>query len=465
MTGDITIFSPDLMVPLCRHLAGGRLSVRSAATMSVEARYLGARSADNWRTNNYNELNIIENGFLDEFKLAMANLQANNAAGGTRAGSFAYFGPGSGTAPLPIFLALLQRGESRERAATQPLYTSANFRSTTYLNAAGAVQPASVRRRDALDGDATGAQPRARPQGCRRTSSSSTPICSAAPTSSRTKGARCTTRWRSSSGAARRMGLSFQSSYVFGHATQSQFLSLRLDSPMLRNGGAEGDITHAFKLNAVYPLPFGSGQRFASNAGAVLDRLIGGWQIAGNARIQSGRLLDLGNVRLVGMDPGRPAQGCSSCASTGKDGCSCCRRTSSTKPSRHSASAPTSANGYGNAGRAERPLHRAGGQPRLHRVDPRRGQMRHAGAHRARGRCSSSSTSVSVKRVEVSGGVNAEFRLDALNVFDHVNFSPVSGLTATTNRVSGSAPASYEINALTGVNTARVMQIVMRLRW
>ena len=82
--------------------------------MSFEARYLGARSRGNWRTNNYNELNIIENGFLDEFKLAMANLQANNAAGGTRAGSFAYFGPGTGTAPLPIILAYFN-GVNRER--------------------------------------------------------------------------------------------------------------------------------------------------------------------------------------------------------------------------------------------------------------------------------------------------------------------------------------------------------------
>ena len=70
---------------------------------------------DNWRTNNYNELNIIENGFLDEFKLAMANLQANNAAGGTRAGSFAYFGAGTGTSPLPIMLAYFN-GVNRARA-------------------------------------------------------------------------------------------------------------------------------------------------------------------------------------------------------------------------------------------------------------------------------------------------------------------------------------------------------------
>ena len=85
------------------------------SNMSIEARYLGARTKDNWRTNNYNEINIIENGFLDEFKLAMANLQANNAAGGTRAGSFAYFGPGTGTAPLPIFLGYFN-GIGRDRA-------------------------------------------------------------------------------------------------------------------------------------------------------------------------------------------------------------------------------------------------------------------------------------------------------------------------------------------------------------
>ena len=45
---------------------------------------------------------------MDEFKLAMANLAANNASGvASRAGSFAYFGAGTGTAPLPIYLAYL----------------------------------------------------------------------------------------------------------------------------------------------------------------------------------------------------------------------------------------------------------------------------------------------------------------------------------------------------------------------
>ena len=76
VTQDITIFSPDLAVPFSdTWQAGFQRSL--SRTMSIEARYLGARSADSWRTNNYNELNIVENGFIDEFKLAMANLQAN----------------------------------------------------------------------------------------------------------------------------------------------------------------------------------------------------------------------------------------------------------------------------------------------------------------------------------------------------------------------------------------------------
>ena len=42
--------------------------------MAVEVRYVGTRSREQWATYNYNEINILENGFLNEFKLAQANL-------------------------------------------------------------------------------------------------------------------------------------------------------------------------------------------------------------------------------------------------------------------------------------------------------------------------------------------------------------------------------------------------------
>jgi hypothetical protein len=52
--------------------------------MSIEIRYVHTTSSGSWRLFNYNEVNIVENGFLDEFKMAQANLVANNAERATR---------------------------------------------------------------------------------------------------------------------------------------------------------------------------------------------------------------------------------------------------------------------------------------------------------------------------------------------------------------------------------------------
>jgi hypothetical protein len=54
-----------------------------------------------------------------------------------------------------------------------------------------------------------------------------------------------------------------------------------------------------------------------------------------------------------------------------------------------------------------------------------------------------------------------------------VNFVPVSGMNIPTsgasfNRTSGSDPVNYEIRQLigpTGLNSARVVQLVTRIRW
>ena len=113
---DINAFHPDIEVASARSWTVG-VQRAVGRNMAVEMRYVGTRGMNQWSTLNYNERNVIENGFLDEFKLAMQNLQANNRAGGTRAGSFAYFGPGSGTNPLPIYLAYLNGRRDAENPA------------------------------------------------------------------------------------------------------------------------------------------------------------------------------------------------------------------------------------------------------------------------------------------------------------------------------------------------------------
>jgi Carboxypeptidase regulatory-like domain len=58
--------------------------------------------------------------------------------------------------------------------------------------------------------------------------------------------------------------------------------------PNGRRGVSDFDTTHQINANWLVELPFGKGKRFAGNAGAVADAVIGGWQLSGLARWTSG---------------------------------------------------------------------------------------------------------------------------------------------------------------------------------
>jgi hypothetical protein len=69
----------------------------------------------------------------------------------------------------------------------------------------------------------------------------------------------------------------------------------------LDKGVGPYDITHSFKTNFIYELPFGRGQRFLNNSGRIVNGVLGGWGFNGSVRIQSGNPANFGNVQLVGM--------------------------------------------------------------------------------------------------------------------------------------------------------------------
>ena len=102
----------------------------------------------------------------------MANLQANHAAGGGRPDSFAYFGPGTGTQPLPIYLALLQRIARRQQSGG--LLAARTGPTSTFVGRLVRTQPA-IRTSAAgdLDDNATRRGRAAARRASRRTSSSS----------------------------------------------------------------------------------------------------------------------------------------------------------------------------------------------------------------------------------------------------------------------------------------------------
>jgi hypothetical protein len=115
-----------------------RDAARLTQSTVLEFRYTGAHNYAGWTEYDYNEINIIENGFLNEFKLAQQNLQANIAAG--RGNNFRYYGAGTGTSPLPIYLAFFS-GIPASRAGDASAYTSSSFASATYYQHLAVMNP------------------------------------------------------------------------------------------------------------------------------------------------------------------------------------------------------------------------------------------------------------------------------------------------------------------------------------
>jgi hypothetical protein len=96
-------------------------------------------------------------------------------------------------------------------------------------------------------------------------------------------------------------GLQFQAGYTVGRSEIGNLYTLRQPLATTLNTGAEGGVTHAFKLFGFWDIPVGKGRKFGGSMNSVLDSLIGGWVLSTTMRVQSGRMLDYGNVRLVGM--------------------------------------------------------------------------------------------------------------------------------------------------------------------
>jgi hypothetical protein len=90
----------------------------------IEVRYQGNRALHQWINLNINEVNVFENGFLQEFKNAQSNLKINQGAGS--GGSFANLNPGLGTVPLPILTAAFTGSQSGPQ-------TNSNFKNGTFI--------------------------------------------------------------------------------------------------------------------------------------------------------------------------------------------------------------------------------------------------------------------------------------------------------------------------------------------
>jgi hypothetical protein len=453
----ITIFHPDIQVPWADSYTIG---VQRALGRNhvIEARYVGTRSRAGWTTYNYNETNIVENGFLDEFRLAQQNLQANIAAG--RGNTFRYFGPGTGTSPLPIYLAHFS-GINASRAGDASLYTSPNFANSTFYNPLTMHNPNPYAAGAASNNANTGL--------FGFTTFKANMIAAGLPANfwvanpdvlnANIVGNGGKTNYNSAQFELRRrlhQGLQFNSSYVFGKAEGSNRFSFRYPREMRRDTGSPGDLTHAFKANVVYDLPFGRGRKFASNAGAVMERLVGGWSLGINARVQSGRLVDLGNVRLVGMTP-EDVQDLFELRINPQGRVYMFPDEIMNETIKAWSTSSTSLTGYGSQGAPSGRYFAPANGPDCIEIATGKGDCG-VGSLVVTGPLFKQFDIAVSKRIALFGSANLELRAEALNAFNHVNFVPVNGISETDL-------TDWEVTGLTGTNAARVLQLVGRFNF
>src|SRR5262249_6723297 len=273
ITNSVNVYDPNIKVPYSQSWTLGIQREMGKDTV-LEARYVGARNLRGWTTYNLNEVNIVENGFLEEFKRAQANLQANIAAG--RGNNFRYFGPGTGTSPLPIYLAYFSGAPngikpdpnlaSSHRSA---LFANAGFVNPLALNNPNPFAPASA----STSGTATGLY--ADPVRRANALAAGLPANFFLANPGLQGGANFTgnggyTRYDALQIDLRRRlskGLQVQANYQFAKAFSSSRVSFR--APRV-NTLDDNTLRHAFKVSWGYELPIGRGKPFLGNAGPAL---------------------------------------------------------------------------------------------------------------------------------------------------------------------------------------------------
>jgi hypothetical protein len=488
----LNTFDTDIQMPYTQSYSVGwqRKLTRDSA---LEVRYVGSRHRQDWDSRNINEANITTNGFLDEFKKAQANLQANIAAG--RGATFAYTGA-AGTVPLPIFLAYFN-AQNASRAGDAALYSGTNWTSAAFLgylaqnnpnpfgfmcNNAGGCTTATAT--NGLIGQAAFRN---------NALAAGLPANFFVANPDALNGAYLTTNYGGTRAHSMQFeyrkrlssGLAFNTSYTWSDAFTLQQYGFTRPLEYIEQAGQVGNVQHALKGNWIWEVPFGHDRKYGSGVPGIVDAIVGGWSFDGVARIQTGEQLDFGNVRLVGMTQKdlqkeiKIQQGANGqifiMPNDIIDNTVKAFAVSATSPTGYGALGPPtgryiapansascieSAPGYGDCGLRNLIVN----GPKLVRFD----------------------LGLS-KKFRLWGNVTFDFRGEMLNALNTPYFNPASNVgiplginttflqpglgprngngMPTANAVSGTSVDSYRLTELLGDNQSRIIQLVWRVRW
>jgi hypothetical protein len=297
------------------------------ASRAIEIRYNGNRSLKQWITVNVNEVNVFENGFLQEFKNAQSNMSicAANAAACTAAQATAGVSSANQTTanfanwglPGQVALPIMTGAFTGSRTGAQ---TSSQFRSGTFvtdLSQTGAVGD-FARRLGAIGGTV--------PYFCNLVGAGFGPCANNLNYTGAGAGypinffmANPFSDQSTTAGAANLMtdagyasynalqvdfrqqswhGMQFDANYTWskslgilpgnsGNDWQGNYTAFTLRDIRASYLPTSFDIHHVVHAYATADLPFGRGKRWGNGSG-LLDRIVGGWNLGTTTTIQSG---------------------------------------------------------------------------------------------------------------------------------------------------------------------------------
>ena len=303
---NVTGIKPDISQPYIQSWNFG-IQRRLGHNRVLEIRYNGNRGLKEWITLNTNETNIFENGFLQDFTNAQKNLQINGGK------SFGNTNPAGGTVPVPIMTAAFTG--SKTGSQTVGSFSDSNF--ITWLNTGRA---GSFAQRLTTSGGTV-------PYFCNLVGTAFGPCATnlgytgagagfpinffqANPYAARDGTNVGNTGYMSDSGYSDYHalqvdlrqgswhGMQFDANYTWskslgtlaggsGNDWLGNFTAFSLRNLRSSYMPTSYDVHHVVHINGTADLPFGRGKAFL-NDNAVLDKIVGGWNVGTIATIESG---------------------------------------------------------------------------------------------------------------------------------------------------------------------------------
>jgi hypothetical protein len=258
---------------------------RLGQSRALEIRYHGNRTLKQWVQLNLNEVNVFENGFLDEFKNAQKNLAING-------NSFANLNPAGGTVPVPIMTAAF----TGDRSGSQ---TNSNFRSGTFITALNTGAAGDFARRltvlpyfcnlvgASFGPCATNAGYTGAGGGYPINFFQANPYASGIPSLVMTDPG--WSNYHSMQVDLRQTfwhGLQFNANYTWSHTLgvstpndwTGSYYAYTLRDLRMSYGPTLYDLRHVANVAGTVELPFGAGKMWLNQTGAV-NKVVGGWSV------------------------------------------------------------------------------------------------------------------------------------------------------------------------------------------